>query len=101
MAAVFAAIALLVIAFWMWHTRTGGVMGVQLLIRLLAVIAALRGWRAAMVLLFACGFVPIGMYFLGAPSYVAAAGVADLLYLATTAALVVKSRRSHSAGSVH
>lgn len=92
MAAVCAAIAFLVIAFWMWHTRTGGIVGVQLLIRFLALIAALRGWRVAMGLLFAAGFMPTGMYFLGAPSYVAAAGVADLLYLAATVALAVKRR---------
>jgi hypothetical protein len=94
MAAVFAAIALLILALWMWETGNRGVMSLQLLVRVLAIGAALRGWRMAMVLLFAVGFIPIGLYFLGAPSYVASAGIADLLYLATAITLIVRSTRA-------
>ena len=96
-AAFFAAVAFLVLELWMWETgNRSGVMSLQLLVRALAIVAALRGWRVAMILLFAAGFIPIGLYFLGAPSYVASAAVADLLYLATAITLIVRAERRRS-----
>jgi hypothetical protein len=86
-AAIFAAVALMLIASWMWETRTSGLIGAQLLVRVLAIAAAWRGWIAAMFVLFTIGFFPVGIYLLGSPSFVSLAGIADLLYLGTTIAL--------------
>lgn len=95
-AAFTAAIALVFIASWMWETRTSGIIGVQLLIRVLAIVAAWRGWIAAMFVLFAVGFFPVGIYFLGSPSFVGLAGIADLLYLGTTIALFILRLRQRT-----
>lgn len=97
-AVTFAAAALVLIAFLLWETRysaeqSGAVLGAQLLIRALAIVAAQRRWLVAMFILFAAGFFPVGIYLLGVPSLWMLVGVADLLYLAAAIALAVQRRR--------
>lgn len=98
-AAISAAVAIIVMAWWWWDTRFSAngpsrmLLGAQLFIRVLAVGAAAGGWSVPMLVLFCLGFFPTGLYLLGSPSYLALAGVADLVYLGATVALLVGRAR--------
>ena len=95
-AACVAAVAVVFLTVLLWETRGAAngpspvLLAIQIGVHVLAIVAGWRGWVVAMVVLFGIAFVPVGLYFLGAPSMYAIVGVADLGYLGAAVGLMVQ-----------